>query len=355
MTDLGRCPSCALNPSVDDRCPRCGAARTDAAPSSPAGVSVGPTPLPPNPDEVFPLAARIAGGLIVANALVNAASGIVLAARNSQTESPATGVAPLVIGVLLGGSLLAGNRKYLKNLQWLVGIGGSCFLALRLYQGALSDAGVQFSLTSGFLLLLVGNAGRRRMLLGTSMVLATLALETVSLVVVHKADAASSPLEALKRGDILEVADHAVTGVKLPYTLRTPNENWFLRSQALVHKDNAIIDQWLVQPGKDLGVFVIAEEVAEDRTVPLDAYADAILAGARENYAEFVVKERRAFKGGLKIRAEARLARQEAALIYVLHTFPGGAVQLVANGPKVAMAANDAEMMAILSSLELPR
>lgn len=82
-------------------------------------------------------------------------------------------------------------------------------------------------------------------------------------------------VQASAPADAEPVADGKVTGLKLPYSLAAPSEQWFLRKTEAAQRDNPDADRWLVRPDRDAHVYVIAEQLA-DPELDVDRYTIAV-------------------------------------------------------------------------------
>lgn len=251
-------------------------------------------PAPPRatrPDEATS-AQRLAGGFLIANAalgLMWVATSAGTPAAQGTAVTPGVGIVSAVIDLMIGTSLVRGQRKLVAFATVRVGLGLVLFTAMQI--GNPFAAVMQAVICGGLLLLLVGDAGKPRMIAGASMTGLYILVTVAGLLgdaIGHNAIRAT----ALKASGELEADPvHRVTGVAYPYTLDLPGGKWYLRAAAATKRDQPAADRWLVRPDKDAHVIVIAEHVP-GKTLELDAYTDACVDAARKTAAEFKLVDR---------------------------------------------------------------
>jgi hypothetical protein len=200
------------------------------------------------------LALKVAGGILIANALIVFASMAVLkeapGAHAGLSSSPISGI----IDILIGGSLLTGNLKYRSWAIVRVALGTLLFCGLALAQGDAITFGLQAIFSGSLIALLVGEAGMGRVVAGGLGAGLCLLLELVAVLAL----ASGKPLfrGAVVQGKLEEISGVTVKGEAFPYKLRSPGRGWKVRRSEDAHKDNAACDRWLVQEKLDAHICV---------------------------------------------------------------------------------------------------
>lgn len=149
----------------------------------------------------------------------------------------------------------------------------------------------------------------------------------------------------------------AVRGAKIPYSLTAP-AGWFQRKDDVVKTENASIDRWIVRPELDAHVIVVAEEVPEGVTLPIDKYSEAVLEGARKNSARFaeIRREKWAKYPAFGVRAHVSLTRGDVDLEYeyALYARENRAFQITGFTTKAGYERARADLEAALDSFVPP-
>lgn len=327
----------------------------------PADAEAGNSPPPGTPETNGP-ARRLAGALLIANALlVLLWIAVAPPAKNPNDAAFMLGskvgsFLPALIDLAIGVSIVRGSPKL---VPWAI---------VRCVVGVLLSAGIYlqkdpFSLVQGVALaaalvaLLAGRAGPVRTAIAGSA--AGLSLLT-SLIIIAGTAIGTNPLTSLvmaASGDIEPSPAGHVTGRAAPYELTFPNDSWHARTQAATTRDNVLADRWILRPDKDAHVIVIAER-SPDKLLAVDAYADAILGNLEKIATGVKVLSRGPWpaypENGRLVRAEGMREGTAFEWQYGIVTVYERAYYVTAFATKEAMPALDAEMQAILASFKLP-
>ena len=81
-----------------------------------------------------------------------------------------------------------------------------------------------------------------------------------------------------------------VTGVKIPYTIQAPSDDWKLRPPALTLKENPLADRWLWNVDHDAHVLIIAEET-EHEALSIAPFLRTVIGNARAKSPDYQVIE----------------------------------------------------------------
>jgi hypothetical protein len=159
----------------------------------------------------------------------------------------------------------------------------------------------------------------------------------------------SAEVEETPAGDIV--------GVSYPYTMKAPNDRWYLRRAEAAKKDQPLADRWLTRPDRGAHVLVIAERVP-GKSLPLEPYADAVLQGARGRAQAFEVLGREPLASD---RDRGRflhttLTRDNIKLEYYYGVLTSGdrGFQIVGFAERAGFPGVEAEIRRIVESFRLP-
>lgn len=322
--------------------------------------------VPGVPEPVGP-ARRLAGALLIANAILVLVWAAVAPSVAPSPTLPAgtdafqmgTGVGsvlPAIIDIAIGVSLLRGSAAL---VPWaIVRCVGGLVLSMVIYLTQNPLAVLQQAVLTGAIIgLLAGHAGRARTAVAGSAAGLSLVLEMVG---IAAQVAGSNPLASVMMslsGDIESTPAEHVAGRDAPYDLSLPNKSWYLRKQAAVARDNPIADRWLVRPDKDAHVIVIAEQVP-DKMIPIDAYTDAIITNLKSDATNVTLHARGPWPTfgdrGRLVHAAATKNGMNIEWRYALVTMYGRAYYIVGFAGREVMPSVDAEIRAIFDSFRLP-
>lgn len=339
MSEYALCPACRLQHTrrADGLCPRC-KARMDRAPA-PAGSA----PLP--------MGARIAGGLLLANALA-----IVLETALGVASSGIPGHPPIAAAVhdlVIGAMLVGGVRKVLAWTVFRVCAGALLFVAMHVYQGDRLSAAFQLAFSASLLLLLLGAPGRPRVATALAIFSVVIVFEIAGIIgIATGRNVLASTVLAL-RGD-LERAPRPLTGTNRPWRI-TPPDGWFLRTEAAARKDNALADRWLIRPDLDAHIMVISEHVERVESIDPDALARAVLGNVQASVKGVRIIEQGTLlrpAGARTIHAVSASDRMEIEYLYGVVASGSDAYQIVTFAPRRSFAEARPELEAAIASFQ---
>ena len=392
MADGVVCPTCNLRHSLraDGACPRCKdpvAGSLESAPAAPAPISPGPSSarppalvtrpsatalpdiydgsLPPRSGpgayaagatsaDGFPAAGRIAGGLLLVNAMALFAEKAVLPTAGDGLGR--AGLTSALIDLGLGVMLLLGNEKALLWARIRAGLGLLVLPLIHLATGDQLLAVIQVVFSSGLLALLLGHAGRVRAALGTAVVVLCLGLEGLGLM---GAATGSNPLArwTLSR-DVEPGAVTTVAGEAVRYELTFPGDHWYARKKAAVKKDNAVADRWLVFPERDAHVMIIAEQLPGGQVADMDKFAEVVVQNARQAVQNLEVIESgplaTSLQDGRLVHTRGSASGLAVETYHGLYIHGSYVIQVMAFCPQKAFPALESEFQEILGSMSMP-
>ncbi len=228
------------------------------------------------------------GGFLL---LLNAALVVIETFLLPSAKGPTVGLGPAVFDVLIGASLVQGNTKYQPWAIVRAVAGAVIWTALSLSNGERLVAALQVLVSASLLGLLIGQAGRARIvasclafgLYGVFELLGIVALTT-----------GVNPLASMTMqlsGDLEPEAAGPVRGVAFDYTVTAPASTWHLYKAEVMRQNNPMADRWLVRPDLDAHVLVIAEQLEPGMTLPLKNLSKVVLENARKAAPDLVVIE----------------------------------------------------------------
>jgi|GEM_PF-3233236 len=316
--------------------------------------------LPPSAPEHATSGQRIAGALLIANAVMIGFELFVAPTdptSKNPLDSPVRTAIPALIDVLIGIALLA---KYKKIVPWAVfraSLGMVVFVAMRAAQGDAFSTLMQVAVSSSLLLLLTGDASKARIVAGVALfgIYSVFGFLGVGAHVIGK-----NPLALLIQnasGQLEPKPAGVVTGEQSHYRLTAPSDKWRLRKRELAKKDNPLADRWLTRPEFDAHVIVIAEKVAGAMVLP-DALTDVVIDSAKRGSTELTIVA----------RTRLRTRPEEGRMLHTRSTVNGLAIeslvgvigyyehgfQIVAFAPRTSFASVESEMRSIVESFEPP-
>lgn len=316
-------------------------------------------PPKPQPPDAATRAQRIAGGLLLINAAFVLIEAIVLKdprpSSGSSLASPRTWVITALIDLVIGVSLLRGKRT-LATWAIVRSAGGLLFgVALHLSTKNPLAAIMAAVLCASLLLLLIGQAGKVRIgfaLAGTALMWL---IEIVGLSALLTGVNPTAKLQMRLTRSIESDPAKRVTGVSYPYTLDTPNDQWYLHRA--IQKDNPSVDQGIVRPDIDMYVIVIAEHVPGS-TIPIDAFASSVIANHQRTVKNFSVEKREPWsaypRNGRFVRATGTAEGIDLLYFFGLVTVYERAFQVIGFAPRRAPADRVADILQIIDTLKLP-
>jgi hypothetical protein len=198
-----------------------------------SGSDAGSTPPISSLTPAITVGQQIAGGLLIANAafVLLSAALIPVDPKLGPMFAPSRSIMPALLDVAIGVSLLSGKTKYLVWAILRVVLGTVLFTALAWNKDPIL-AGSQLVIGTSLLLLLLGNAGRPRLVAGGALFFfyALLNISGVSATVLGVNPLA--PIFQTILGDIEPRPVSLVVGESSHYRVRTPSARWHLRTSA---------------------------------------------------------------------------------------------------------------------------
>ncbi|HZV02600.1 MAG TPA: hypothetical protein VFF73_38190 [Planctomycetota bacterium] len=213
-------------------------------------------PLPAQPAQSG-LGFKVAGGVLIANALLSFAALAVMnqapGLRAGLSGSPISGIIDLIIGA----SLLTGNTKYRTWALVRVALGTLLFCGMAAVQGDVATLVVQSVFSGSLLALLLAEASTARVIAGGVGAGLCLLLALLGVFAI----ASGKPLfrvGPVVKGKLEEISGGKVMGDGFSYKLLSPGRGWRVRNTQDARHDNATIDRWLVQEKLDAHICVSA-------------------------------------------------------------------------------------------------
>lgn len=302
----------------------------------------------------MPSSAKAAGMVLIANGVLQLLATLVIGISAGPMAVGA--LVSAVVDFVVGGYLLAGREQALVWAKVRVGLGLVILPFVQYAAGGFIPALVQAAFSAGLLLLLVGTPGTLRLGLGVAAAGLCLLLQMGVLV------AMGMGTNPLARFVLTAQADGAaikvVEGKDFRYRLQTSGGGWYLRKAALAKKDNPLADRWLIHPGRDAHLMVIAERLGPTDRVSMDAFTNIVLGNARKVATEFFLVEQKTLTNaqgdGRLLHARAKLQGQGMEFYYGLYAREPEIYQLVAFTFQRNFAAVEPQLLEWVSSLETP-
>ena len=136
---------------------------------------------------------------------------------------------------------------------------------------------IQIVLSSGVLLLLVGNASRPRIIGGVALLSLYMVAAVAGLQQMATGKSFLTPLYSRGLYDLDPIEPSRLHGSTVAYTIEPPVDGWQLRTPEAVRRDNPVVDHWLVNPAMDAHILVIAESVDPGSELSVEALSDAVI------------------------------------------------------------------------------
>jgi hypothetical protein len=302
---------------------------------------------------------RIAGGLMLVNAIVLLLEKAMMPDTGAglPTGLPSTTVVPAIIDLVIGSMLLSNNNKVVGLAIVRVVLGLLLFGGAFAVQADYLMAAFQVVVSTSFLLLLVGQAGRARIVAAIVLFTGYLAMEALGAYVIATGHNPMGTTFAALRGDIDGAPAGEVAGISSAYTIRAPSSEWYLRDRGAAKIDNPLADQWLMRPALDAHVAVIDEHVP-GMAAPVDLLANAVLdnmrsAGrgvedlGREPLAKFPAN-------GRLLHVRGNVGGQDIESLIAVVSIYEHSYQLMALAPRTNFATVEGELRAAIESFTPP-
>jgi hypothetical protein len=299
------------------------------------------------------LGARIAGGLLLLNAAVMA---LELVLMPNKVPNATSSLVPAVVDVLIGASLLRGDKKY---LQWAIvrAVGGAViWTGLSLANGEHFVAALQVLVSASLLALLIGQPGRARI---AAACLAFSLYGLVELAGLLSLTTGVNPIAATTMqlsGELEPESAGTIHGVAFDYALTAPAKSWHLYKAEVMHKNNPLADRWLVRPDVDAHLLVIAERLEPGMTLELKNLSKVIVDNARKAITDIVVLEDAPMptRDGWLLRFTGASEGKGIEFYVGLYAKGRNVVQVQGFAPNKSFAAAKPELERAVASLELP-
>lgn len=307
----------------------------------------------------FPLGARIAGGVLLLNAILSLA----LAASGDAGDGLASKAwTSAVFDVVIGALLLAGKEKVKGLAIFRSAAGAVVFGGLAFAQGGAEGilTGVaQIAFSAMLLLLLVGRPGPLRIVLASAPLGAGLVLVLVS-VGILKGGVDVPGIFLSWSGQATRSHVEELRGEEVPWRLPLAGERWHRYTAASeVRRSNAVIDEAVVDPESQANVLVIAEELPPEADgFSPDLLVQVMQENARRGYGRFEPEDVGIVPGtagtGRIFHALLDLQGQPAEGWFAGYVKDGRAVQIIAVVPTATTSDEvRAELQEIAGALEL--
>ena len=229
------------------------------------------------------------------------------------------------------------------------------FSAIAVHQADWFTVGFQVAVSSGFLLLLVGKAGRGRIVVASVLISANLVLGLVGVQYVISGRSLLTPLLARAHNDLSRLDGSNLTGHVVPYSIGGLPEGWWVRDREEAMKDNPATDLWLINLKYDAHIQVIAERL--DTDVAPTAVADFVVSNFEKTLEGFTLNGREPLVvNGLEAEVVDVSGRTSGIdLRYRVGCFASGpvAIQVICVSNPRAFSAVEADFDAAIRSLVL--
>ena len=263
---------------------------SDSAPTSaPEPASA---PVAADPQDMITVGQQIAGGLLIGNAILVLLSAFLIPAdpKLGPMFEPSRSFIPAALDVLIGASLLSGKVKYRAWAIIRVVLGTILFTALAWTKDPVLAVS-QVMIGGSLLLLLLGNAGRPRLVAGGALFFVYALLNVSGLSATVLGVNPLGPVFQTVLGDIEPRSAGQVIGQGSHYRVQAASSRWHLRKDAVAKKTNPLADRWLTRPDLDAHVLIISEKVVGKQIAP-DALTDVVIENAKKAASSFEVISR---------------------------------------------------------------
>lgn len=300
------------------------------SPFAPPSVEEQPPAFSPTPHNEIPLGPRIAGGVLVANAILSFAGML-----TAPTEVP-SGIFSGLIDAAIGVSLLSGKAQFLVWAKLRVVLGLLFFGATSLASGDYYLAIFQALISGALMGLLFGTPSPARigvssMACGLYMILGMIGLFGGSLPILNPY---LGQLEDVPGGRI----------IRDDYQLAVPGD-WKLRKREAAAKDNPDAEVWLVHASSDSHVIVIPERFGPDMAIDLATYQDNVVGNLRQLVSDLEVTRTVPSQGGVMISSHGMVDGFALDYIHRLYLSGGFGAQIVAFGPEGNLATDTQQIV----------
>ncbi|MRI90291.1 hypothetical protein FGE12_19260 [Aggregicoccus sp. 17bor-14] len=233
------------------------------------------------PEDAHALGAEVpslkaAGAALLLVAVTNLLATLLLPREASAGMPVGSTLAPSVIDLFIGGSLLAGNAKHLDWARLRVVLGALIWSVLLGVQGNWVGVVMQLVVSAALALLLWGGGRVRRVVALSAITLFAALTAAGTLALRAGANLLAGPMMSLQ-GELEPLPSGELGGRRFPYGLTPPGGGWLQRTQEAAAKDNPLADRWLVLPSADAHLMILAEPLEADAQVDLARVRSAVL------------------------------------------------------------------------------
>jgi hypothetical protein len=269
------CKNCEQEIEADSAtCPHCGADQVDCTTES--------------ADLPAPVGARIVGGVLIANAILVLIGSII----DIENVAPINPIGAAVMDIVLGIALVRGSRKIVVWVIVRVILGLLLFSGLAIASSDWASFWIQIVLSSGVLLLLVGNASRPRIIAAGALLSLYMVAAVAGLQQMATGRSFLTPLYAKGLYDLEPFEPGRLHGSVVAYTIEPPADGWQLRTPEAARRDNPAVDHWLVNPAIDAHIIVIAESVDPGAELTVEALSAAVVSNFETAMEDFSLNDR---------------------------------------------------------------
>lgn len=302
-------------------------------------------------------ALRLAGGVLVLNAVLVLLEKLLLPDTGGGALPGASNVAPAVIDAVLGVSLLSGNEKYRGFATVRVVLGMVLLTGLLLARGEVLQSVFQLIFSGALLMLLLGSPSGLRRGVALAGVGLCLLLEVTGL---YFARTGGMPF-ARKIMDASLGAEPVTGGVvegrSFPFYVPLPSESWMLRREEAAKKDNPLADRWLVDSKSGAHFLIIGETVPVRAQVSMERFASTVTDNLRKGVQDFVPSspDFSVFEGmpACTIRGTGKVNGLPVDYEIRLLSAPGAIYQLIAFGSSAEFPKVRGEIVAAMDGFRM--
>ncbi|TKD08644.1 hypothetical protein [Polyangium fumosum] len=301
---------------------------------------------------------RLAGALLIVSAVLWLVESL-LGGRGlfeGPFTTPLMRALPAALDVVLGGALVLGLRR----VAWLAGARVVLVLAAWTFLLVARDritAAPAIVLGMAYLLLLVRDAGKPRMVVGGVLWGLCLLLDVVGL---RAAVTGRNPIAVfvqIREGEIEPAPVTVVTGEQSHYRLRLPSGEWYLHTRASTQREGPLADRFLSRPDVDAHLLVLVQKFPGKLPTTNGLVQEVGRMARRDAETSELVRLRamRAHReeGRLLWIRTTKAGVETGRLVAVVATYEWS-FMLIATAPSRIFPEIEAELEGILESFELP-
>ncbi len=346
MTNSITCPKCGLaqEPSSDSICRGC-ANPISAVPSTKSVLGLGKEP----PGKPLPTGARLAGIVL----LLNAAANALIMIKSGPGHDPLASheVKGMIADLFIGGGLLFGKQTLQKWAIVRAVIGLLVFGGIYAAQSDFTSVGAQVVFSAALLLLLIGDAGKPRIVVGAAGSAVSLLLAAAGVTATYTGSNPAAAAILASKGEIVPAAGK-LKGEKFGYCMNVPEKQWYLRSAEVAARDNAAADRWLTRPDLDAHVMIIGEQLAPDVEIDQRKLEQVILEEMKGRLTAFQNLGRKALRAGALLHVKGHSKDLDLEYYRGVYAHRNRAYQVVAFATPQSFARAEPELAAMINSFD---